>query len=130
MVSNMVQYMVLLELIYNGHPDIIHRDRSHHYLGKARLESMLPDNFDALNACFRDTVITILLVQRELSGDRWIHGTVGIKNLVSIRMHVMTRRSWIGMSSGEHGYSEFPRIPLFATDGGCLGEDAMALRCT
>ena len=81
MVSNMVQYsyMVLFELIYNGHPDIIHRDRSHHYLGQARLESLLPDNFDALNACFRDTVITILLVQRELSGDRWIHGTVGIK---------------------------------------------------
>ena len=24
---------------------------------------MLPDNFDALNACFRDTVINILLVQ-------------------------------------------------------------------
>ena len=75
MVSNMVHYMVLFELIHNGHPDIIHRDRSHHYVGKARLESMLPDNFDALNACFRDTVITILLVQRELSGYRWIFKT-------------------------------------------------------
>ena len=26
-------------------------DHSHHYLGKARLEFMLSDNFDALNAC-------------------------------------------------------------------------------
>ena len=61
----------------NGHPDIIHCDHSHHYLGKARLEVMLPHNFDALNACFRDALINTLLVQwiKLLSADRWIHVT-------------------------------------------------------
>ena len=76
----------------HGHHDIVpvHRYHSHHHLGKARLEFMLRDNFDALNACFRDTVINILLIQWQKlqSGDRWIHGTVGIKEFVSIRMNV------------------------------------------
>ena len=58
------------------HPDIIHRVNSHLYLGKVRLEFMLADNFDALNACFRDTAIIILLGLRYLSAYSWIHGTV------------------------------------------------------
>ena len=43
MVSNMVLNMVLFGLIHMV-PDIIHRDHSHHCLGKARLEFMLPDS--------------------------------------------------------------------------------------
>ena len=51
MVSNMVLHIVLFELI--------HCDQYHHYLGKARFEFVLPDNFVDLNACFRDTAINI-----------------------------------------------------------------------
>ena len=48
---------------------------------------MLPDNLDALNACFRDTPDTVINIRN--------HGTVGIKHFVSIQMHVMTGRSCI-----------------------------------
>ena len=61
MVSNMVLYMVLFELIYMVIP--IYYKYIVTILTSAILGSMLPDNFDALNACFRDTVINILLVQ-------------------------------------------------------------------
>ena len=42
---------------------------------------MLPDNFDALNAYFRDTVVNIIIVKgiKLLLGDR----TFGIKKLLT-----------------------------------------------
>ena len=72
---------------------------------------MLPDNFNALNACFRDTVINILLVRwiKLLSAGRWIHGTVGIESFVSIQMHVMTGRSCIITTQV---YILVPAVPL------------------
>ena len=55
----------------HGHPDIIHRDHSHHYLGRARPGSMLPDNFDALNACFCLIVVSQTNMQMQMHPELW-----------------------------------------------------------